>query len=78
MHWVVAIICLICSLAIGAAFRDKTGVDMPSNRAMRGIRRRARKAGINEWDAYAAHIARKQKRLANPTPKRPRKPKKAL
>jgi hypothetical protein len=53
-------------LAMSAAFKKSTGVAMPTNRALRGIRRRAKKAGVHFGPGYAAYIARKQKKLRPP------------
>jgi hypothetical protein len=73
MHWVILILAFIFLLALEADFRKKTGVNFPSRSALRGIRRRARKVGKNEWEAVAANIRRKQKKLANLAHKKPRK-----
>jgi hypothetical protein len=56
--------------------RDETGINMPTRSAMRGLRRRARKQGISEGEAYDKWVERKQKKLySTPKPPRTRKPK---
>jgi hypothetical protein len=62
MHWITLIVGFFILIAMSAAFKE-TGVDMPSRSALRSIRRRARKAGKDEWQAVADNIERKQKRL---------------
>jgi hypothetical protein len=57
-------------IACGAAFRDRTGVNMPTRSAMKGIRRTAKKAGISEAQAFDNNISRKQKALFDPPKKR--------
>lgn len=50
--------------ALDKEHRDATGVNMPTRSALRGLRRRARKQGITEEEAYARWLARKQKQAA--------------
>lgn len=66
MHWLLLIVALVLLVAITKSFRHQTGVDLPSRGALRGIRRRARKAGKDEWQAVSDSIARKQKRQRKP------------
>lgn len=65
MWQIIALILLpFCWILIAAAnkkHRDETGVNGPSRGQMRNIRRRARKNGISENDAYLDWLARKQK-----------------
>ncbi|MCG5235671.1 hypothetical protein [Xanthobacter oligotrophicus] len=65
MNAVLGTILLFLSFAIMAALnkehRDRTGVNMPSRKAMGRIRRRARQKGISEADAYEHWVTRKQK-----------------
>ena len=64
--------------AVGSAFRNETGVNMPTRSALRSIRRRARKLGISEEQAFAENIARKQRKLFDPPKQRTRKNKSAF
>lgn len=65
MNAVLGTILFFLSLAIMAALnkdhRDRTGVNMPSRKAMGRIRRKARQKGISEADAFAQWVSRKQK-----------------
>ena len=54
--------CLIAMFSLNTQFKEQTGVDMPSRGAARGIRRRARKAGISEEEALNRWIERKKRR----------------
>jgi len=60
--------------AMNKAHRESTGVPMPSRGAMRGIRRRGRKMGISERQAYEEWLARKQRTLARAAKKLPQEP----
>jgi hypothetical protein len=62
-------------IAFGTAFRGETGVIMPTRSALRGIRRRARKSGKSEAQAFEENIARKQRKLFDPPKTRSRKSK---
>jgi hypothetical protein len=64
MHWVLIIAAFVFLLILKAGFKQSTGVDMPSSKTLRGIRRRARKAGKPEWQAVDEHIKRKQAKAA--------------
>lgn len=50
------------SIAVNKAHRDEAGVDAPTRSQMRYIRRKARKSGISEGDAYGQWVGRKQRR----------------
>ena len=61
--------------AVNTSHKEQTSVNMMTRSAARGLRRRARKSGISEEEAYRRWLARKQKSLfATPKPYRPRKP----
>lgn len=66
MHWLLLIVALVLWVAMTKSFQ--TGVDLPSRSALRSIRRRARKAGKDEWQAVSDSIARKQKRQRKSPP----------
>jgi hypothetical protein len=62
--WLLLIVAFVLLVAIMKSFRQQTGVDFQG--APSGIRRRARKAGNDEWQARSDSIARKQKRKRKP------------
>jgi hypothetical protein len=53
----------ILMAAINKQHREETGVNMPTRSALRNLRRRARKQGISEEEAYTGWVERKQKKL---------------
>ncbi|MER9333119.1 hypothetical protein NKJ06_03775 [Mesorhizobium sp. M0293] len=53
---------LIVLAAFQSSYKSQTGVDAPTRRAMRGIRRRARKAGMNEGQYFDEWIEWKRQR----------------
>ena len=59
---VVAFIWLLMG-AINKQHREETGVNMPTRSAMKNLRRRARKRGISELQAYNEWVERKQRKL---------------
>jgi len=59
---ILVVIAFVFLTALQRDFRQRTGVTMPSNKTMRGIRRRGRKKGLTEWQAYEQYIARQQKK----------------
>lgn len=60
---ILAILAMLVTFGLQKAHHDQTGVWGPSRAQMRYIRRKARKAGISEHDAYEAWLARKQRAL---------------
>ncbi|WP_148287876.1 hypothetical protein [Rhodopseudomonas sp. B29] len=64
MGTLVGIIFLVLSwvmlAGLNKAHREETGVNMPTRKAMRRIRRNARKKGITEAQAYSSWVKRKQ------------------
>jgi hypothetical protein len=48
-------------IVIGNAIKKETGVAPPSRSAMRGMRRRARKAGMGQEDYFDRWVERKRK-----------------
>jgi hypothetical protein len=61
--FILAVVAFFFLVALQKGFRQSTGVTMPSNKTMRGIRRRGRKKGLTEWEAYEQYIARQQKKI---------------
>ncbi|MDX8443865.1 MULTISPECIES: hypothetical protein [Mesorhizobium] len=53
---------LVLLAAFQSGFKKQTGVDAPTRSAMRGIRRRARKAGMNEEQYFNEWIERKRRK----------------
>lgn len=70
---IILVVLFILMIGAGQAFYEKTGVRMPSTSAMRAMRRRARKQGINEHVYMSQWVKRKQKKLTQLSV--PRKPK---
>lgn len=68
MHGVLGFVALLFLFLLAVAMNklhyEQTGVPMPSRSAMRAVRRRGRKKGLNEQQAYAQWLARKQAKLA--------------
>lgn len=65
MHIVALVAVILLSLlsyAIKKDYRDRTGVDLPSARAWRGIKARGRKRGLSEEQTYYRWLAQAQKR----------------
>ena len=58
--FVLAVLMIFVMFALNKEHRDETGVNMPSRNAMRNMRRRARKNGISEKQAYDDWLKRKQ------------------
>ena len=52
---------LMLTMAISKQHREETGVNVPSRGAQKALRRRVRKRGITEQQAYAEWVERKQK-----------------
>jgi hypothetical protein len=48
--------------ALQKGFQQSTGVTMPSNKTLRGVRQCGRKKGLTEMQAYEQYIARQQKK----------------
>jgi hypothetical protein len=67
MHWILIIAALVPLVCVHGAFKQSTGVPMPSSKTLRGVRRRARKAGKPEWQAVDEHIKRQQAKAARRT-----------
>ena len=59
--FILCVLMIFVMIALNKGHRDETGVNMPSRNAMRHMRRRARKNGISEEQAYNDWLARKQK-----------------
>jgi hypothetical protein len=56
------VIVFALSTALQKGFRQSTGVSMPTDKTLRGVRRRGRKKGLTETQAYEQYIARQQKK----------------
>ncbi|WP_293362132.1 SH3 domain-containing protein [Phenylobacterium sp.] len=66
---ILAVLAMLVTFGLQKAHHDQTGVWGPSRAQMRYIRRKARKSGISEHDAYEAWLARNEQALvATPAP----------
>ncbi|UDL87300.1 hypothetical protein LGH82_19115 [Mesorhizobium sp. PAMC28654] len=61
-----AVILIVIGLAVvamaSANFKNQTGVDAPTRSALKGMRRRARKAGVSEEQYFNGWVERKRRR----------------
>jgi hypothetical protein len=62
MLWILTILCIIIMLAVNDWHRKKTGVNKPSQNAMRRIHRNARQKGITLSEAHDQWLRNKQRR----------------
>jgi hypothetical protein len=54
------IVGILVLAAAQSSFKKQTGVDAPSRSALRGIRQRARKAGVSEEQYFNEWVERKR------------------